>query len=138
MENKKETAYSGKEETLREVLERIQSMRVKRESVSLPCPLMQEKWDWLVVLQCMQDHNLFKSNPHRPPFKEFAAWLKENDMPQWRACMDVRSVSYAYTKIQGTRYPWDGVIWQVPVLKRWRMLYKQLSICLDSLSDNEM
>ena len=129
---------SGKTETLTEVLERIQHMRVKRACLALPCPLMIEDWDWLVVLQCLQDHNLFKSNPQRPPFKEFVAWLTENNVPQVQARMDVRSMSYAHTKIKGTRYPWTDVTWQKPILKRWRMLYKQLSIRLESLSDNNL
>ena len=43
--------------------------------------LMVEDWDWLVVLQCLQDHNLFKSHPQRPPLSDFETWLNDSHIP---------------------------------------------------------
>jgi len=127
-----DTARSGKTESLEEVLTRMQRMWV-RDRFYLMC----EDWDWLVVLQCMQDHRLFKSNPQRPPFAAFSKWLTEHNIPQHLAHCSVRTMSYANNMIDGARYPWTGVEWQPHVLKRWKILYRHLSCRLEKASDNK-
>ena len=116
-----ETARSGKTETLTEVLTRIQRMHTEWYT------LVTEDWDWLVVLQCMQDHNLFKSNPQRPPLSAFVRWMRTQNVPQVLAHCSMRKMSYANNMINGMRYPWAGVTWEPYVLKRWRVLYRTLS-----------
>ena len=135
--NQNETARSGREarhpeshsepETLAEVLERIQRMRVKRAGWEHTFPLIYEDWDWLVVLQCLQDHNLFKSNPKRPPLLSFEVWMHEQNIPQYVAQCTVRSMSRANNHINGARYPWTEVQWEPQIVARWRGLYRQLA-----------
>lgn len=125
--NQNETARSGKTETLTEVLERIQRMRVKRAILNNACPLIIEDWDWLVVLQCLQDHNLFKSNPKRPPLLSFELWMREHNIPQYATKCTMRSMSRANNHIAGARYPWTDVTWEPHILQRWRKLYCTLS-----------
>ena len=135
METKQtDTARSGKTETLTEVLERIQRMRVKRAILNNACPLIIEDWDWLVVLQCLQDHNLFKSNPKRMPFLSFEVWMHENNIPMHHTKCTMRSMSRANNHIGGARYPWAGVQWEPHILARWRGLYRQLDKMLHTLS----
>jgi len=118
--NQNETARSGKTETLTEVLERIQRMHTEWYT------LISEDWDWLVVLQCMQDHGLFKSNPKRPPLGAFVLWLRENKVPQYLAKCSMREMSLANTGIRNARYPWANVMWEPAMLRRWRLLYRHL------------
>ena len=117
-----ETARSGKTETLEQVLERIQRMYIPDRNF-----LMCEHWDWLVVLQCMQDHHMFKSNPKRPPLAAFEKWLHEHDIPQYLAHCSVYEMSLANRGIRNARYPWADVTWEPNVLPRWRRLYKELN-----------
>lgn len=123
-----ETARSGKTETLEQVLTRIQRMHVPNRYI-----LMSEHWDWLVVLQCMQDHHLFKSNPKRPPLAAFEQWLRKQHVPQLLAHCSVREMSYANTGIRGARYPWADVHWEPYVLERWRVLYRTLDKFLSEI-----
>ena len=116
-----ETARSGKTESIKEVLTRIQHARARNSYV-----LMIEDRDWLVVLQCMQDHHLFKSNPKRPPLSAFHDWLEKEGIEQYFARCIVREMSDANKLINGARYPWDDAHMEPGVLKRWRGLYQAL------------
>ena len=100
-----------------------------------PYTLMTEHWDWLVVLQCMQDHGFFKSNPKRPPFAAFEQWLRHHNVPQIRAHCSVRNLTYINNKIAGARYPWTEVKWEPHILKRWRVTYATLATMLKQLQD---
>ena len=124
------TAASGTPETLDHVLERIQHMYIPEHYI-----LVWEDWDWLVVLQCMQDHHLFKENPKRPPFTAFEQWLEQNKVPQLLAHCSERNMRYVNKKIRGARYPWKDVAWEPHVLKRWRVLYRTLDKMLIELQD---
>lgn len=125
-----DTARSGKTETLEQVLERIQRMYIPDHYF-----LMCEHWDWLVVLQCLQDHGLFKTNPKRMPLTEFAAWIHDHGVPQLLAKCTKRTMSYANEAIQLARYPWDGTEWNENVLKRWRILYRTLENMLQNVTN---
>ena len=141
--NQIETARSGKTETLNEVLIRLGYLQSEtpatQEQVLVAILtriqrmhtewyiLMTEHWDWLVVLQCMQDHNLFKSNPKRPPLAAFDQWLHEHNVPQLLAHCSVYEMSLASRNLRNARYPWAGVTWEPYVLDRWRVLYRTLS-----------
>jgi len=147
-----ETARSGKPETLNEVLIRLGYLkpegkatqdellvailtRIQRMHVPKfdDCVLMVEDWDWLVVLQCLQDHGLFKSNPKRPPLSAFAAWVNQHNIQQRLAHCSVREMSTANTGIRNARYPWTGITWEPNVLVRWRLLYRTLDTMLSNL-----
>lgn len=128
-QDQNETARSGKTESLTEVLTRIQGMHTEYYT------LMSEHWDWLVVLQCLQDHNLFKHNPKRPPFAAFEQWLRKQNIPQYIAHCSVRNLTYANNKIAGARYPWTNVAWEPHVLKRWRITYATLAQMLTQFQD---
>ena len=149
--NQNETARSGKTQALREVLEQLGYLKPdqlpENEEQTLvalltgiqhihvgPYTLMSDHADWLVVLQWMQDHHFFKSNPKRPPFREFIQWLQDHQVPQTLAHYDMRAMSYAHNKIGGARYPWTEVQWQPAVLKRWRVLYVRLGNGMKTLS----
>jgi hypothetical protein len=141
--NQIETARSGKTETLNEVLIRLGYLQPEtlatQEQVLVAIltriqrmhtewyTLMTEHWDWLVVLQCMQDNNLFKSNPQRPPLSAFVRWMHAQNVPQVLAHCSMRKMSYANNMINGARYPWTDATWEPYVLKRWRVLYRTLS-----------
>ena len=124
------SAQSGKTETLDQVLERIQRMYIPERLY-----LVWEDWDWLVVLQCMQDHGQFKANQQRPPLAAFERWLRENNVPQYRARCSVRNLTYVNKKIMGARYPWTDVTWEPHILKRWRVLYRALDKMLTEWQD---
>ena len=141
--NADQTARSGKTETLNEVLIRLGYLKPEtpatQEQVLVAIltriqrmhtewyTLMTEHWDWLVVLQCMQDHGFFKSNPARPPFAAFDQWLHEHNVPQLLAHCSVYEMSLASRNLRNARYPWAGVTWEPYVLDRWRVLYRTLS-----------
>lgn len=147
------TAHSGKTETLNEVLIRLGYLnpemqpytqeqilvailsRIQRMHVGL-YTLMSEHWDWLVVLQCLQDHNLFKSNPKRPPLAAFDQWLRQQNIPQLLAHCSVYEMSLANRNIRNARYPWANVTWEPYVLQRWRVLYRTLSKLLTEMEGN--
>ena len=124
------TATGGNPETLDHVLERIQRMYIPERFI-----LVWEDWDWLVVLQCMQDHGLFQSNPKRPPFTAFEQWLEQNQVPQLLAHCSERNMRYVNKKIRGARYPWKDVTWEPHILKRWRVLYRTLDKMFTEFQD---
>ena len=97
--------------------------------------LMVEDWDWLVVLQCLQDHNQFKSHPQRPPLSDFETWLNDNHIPQLLAHCSVYQMSKASRKLCGDRYPWSNTKWNPRTLVRWRVLYRHLERLLKQLTD---
>ena len=133
-----ETAQSGREarhperhsdqKALEPMLERIQRVFIP-ESDFLMC----ESWDWLVVLQWMQDKGLFKRNPKRPPLGAFVQWLEEHQIPQYVTKCSIRELSYAHIGIHGARYPWTDVTWEPYVIERWRMLYRRLDKMLEEM-----
>jgi len=125
-----DTARSGKTETLEQVLTRIQRMWIPDRYI-----LMSEHWDWLVVLQCMQDNDLFTIHPQRMPLTEFTTWLRIHNVPQMLAKCTKRTMSYANDAINGARYPWDDVKWNPYVLERWRILYRTLDNMLQNMSN---
>ena len=128
-QNFNDAARSGKTETLEQVLTCIQRMQTEWYI------LMREHWDWLVVLQCMQDHNLFTSHPQRMPLTEFEAWLRTHNVPQLLAHCSKRTMSYANDAIHGARYPWNDVDWNYAVLERWRFLYRTLDSMLQNVTN---
>ena len=78
------------DEALREVLHKVQWMR-KIVKTDIKVFLVTEDWDWLVIMQCLQDHGLFKLNPKRPPLKAFEEWVRENKVPQLLTICDAES-----------------------------------------------
>lgn len=117
-----ETARTGKTETVTEVLRRIQLRRIPNR-YWLVC----EEWDWLAILQCLQDNGLFKSNPSRPPFAAFERWLREMNVPEIGARYSAYEMSLAYRRIGGAHYPWTEVTVDLGMIRRWRVLYKDLT-----------
>lgn len=140
MTNQKETACGGSEVrrevslteqvTLEQVLERIQRMWIRDRFF-----LMTEDWDWIVVLQCMQDHGLFKSNPKRVPFGAFVTWLKEHKVPQYLTKYSVRNLRHVNKRIAGARHPWSEVTWDRNVPDRWRIIYANLERMFKEIQD---
>ena len=130
--NQNESVQSRTYATVLEVLEVIQRMYIPDYNF-----LMCEDWDWLIVLQCMQAHGLFKSNPKRPPLKDFVEWLRSNNVPQYLAQYSVYEMSLASRHIREVRFPWAGVMWEPYVLKRWRHLYRQLDRMFTNLEENK-
>ena len=123
---KEDRIVSGQmNETLRGILESVQRMR--REENGLTIFLVWDEKDWLVIMQCLQDHGLFKSNPKRPPLKAFEEWVRENQVPQLLTFCDAEEMSLASENLNGARYPWKGVTWKPSILVRWRALYRILS-----------
>lgn len=124
--SKNDSAISseGKEQTL-QVLTRIQRFYINDEFGSIW--LVYEDWDWLAILQWLQDNGLFKNNPTRPPFKAFENWLNENNVPHIRAHYTAYEMSLAHRRIGGARYPWNEVTVDLGMIRRWRILYNQLS-----------
>ena len=148
-----ETARGGKTQTLTELLEqmgfspsKLQSATqdqklvalltsVQRISVNL-YGFMDESWDWLVALQWMQDHGMFKNNPKRPSFAAFKNWLHENNVPQRKEKCSLRSLTHVNQKIAGARFPWKGVMWEPNVLPRWRVMYRLMDRIWLTLSEH--
>ena len=89
--------------------------------------LVCEDWDWLAVMQWLQDNGLVKQNPVRPPLKAFAEWLRENSVPQQHAHYSAYELSLAYRRIGGARYPWTEVKHDLGMIRRWRILYNDLT-----------
>ena len=117
----------GDIQTLPQAMDCIQRLRTKQFY------LIWEDWDWFIVLQCLQDHRLFKSNPKRPPIKAFVQWLNDNSVPQLRTHFDPYQFSLVSRKLCGKRYPWNDADWNPSILRRWRVLYVQLSKILSHL-----
>ena len=122
MTNTNSSATRGQMQQIPNVLNRLQQCTWGRYHTYL----VWEDWDWLVILQCLQDHNLFRSNPQRPPLSAFAAWVKQQNIPQLLAHCTMREMSLANTGIRNARYPWADVAWEPYVLHRWRILYRAL------------
>jgi hypothetical protein len=125
----KQNETATQEERLVAILTHMQCLHTKFYT------LMSGHEDWLVVLQCMQDHGFFKSNPSRPPFAAFEQWLRDHNVPQRLAHCSVRNLTYVNKKIRGARYPWTDVAWEPGVLKRWRVTYDTLAKMLKELKD---
>lgn len=98
--------------------------------------LMVEDRDWLVVMQCLQDHNRFKINHQRPPLKAFVRWLNQQHVPQLLAHCSAERMSEACRQLNSERYPWNNVHWESNLLRRWRILYRQLSHLLEQMEDD--
>ena len=130
MTKDQESARSEKTESLEQVLNRIQRMLVSDGYHHYF--LMGDDWDWLVVLQCLQDNGHFKSHPRRPPFAEFVRWLTEHHVPHYYAHYNARKLSNAYKKIGGAVHPWTNVDLSPHMLLRWRDLYFNLDKMLKS------
>ena len=124
-----ETARSGKTETITEVLTRIQLRRVP-DRYWLVC----EEWDWLAIMQCLQDNGWFKTNPRRPPFAAFERWLQDMNIPVIGAPYSAYEMSLAYRRIEGAHYPWTEVTVDPGMIRRWRILYKDLAQLLSCLT----
>lgn len=103
------------------VLTRVQRMHLKNGMF-----LVTEDWDWLVVMQCLQDHGLFKSNPKRMPLKAFVEWMEQQHVPQLFTTCSANEMSLACRELDGARYPWTDESWEPYVLIRWRLLYRHL------------
>lgn len=152
MATNNETARSGKTETLNEVLIRLGYLkpeqqhtqeqvlvailtRIQRMWIRDQYILMGEHWDWLVVLQCLQNNGLFTTHPQRMPLTEFERWIHSHNVPQMLTQCTKRTMSYANNAIHGARYPWDGVDWEPNVLERWRALYRTLESMLQNVTN---
>ena len=96
--------------------------------------LFSESWDWIVVLQWLQNHGLFKENPHRPPFQAFEDWLQKNHVES-RAPYDAHEMSLAHRRILGARYPWENMMVEPGLLNRWVSLYNELSKLMLEISE---
>lgn len=118
------------DEKLAIALEHIQILLTKNDYF-----LMCEDWDWLVVLQCLQDHGLFQKNPKRMPLTAFIKKLEELNIPVYGVPYDMRSMSYANTKINNMRYPWDGCKTMPDyIIARWQRLYRLLQYIMTELT----
>ena len=122
------------DEQLCEVLERLQRMR-KIVKTDIKVFLVTEDWDWLVIMQCMQDHGLFKVNPERMPYADFETWMSR--MPQYLSECSAIKLARAGRTLHYARYPWKGLEWNPHVLVRWRALYQILSRLLDELNTRD-
>ena len=118
------------DEALREVLHKVQWMR-KIVKTDIKVFLVTEDWDWLVIMECLQDHGIFKVNPERMPFRAFEDWMQ--CMPQYLSECNARKMGHAYNLLSGARYPWKDVDWYPCVLRRWRALYQILDRMLSDL-----
>lgn len=125
---KSDSQSATQEQILVAILFRIQRMYVHDKYI-----LMWEHWDWIVVLQCLQAHGLFKSNPKRPPFAKFIEWLNSHHVPQLLAHYSKRNLIYVNKQIKGKRYPWTDVKWEPNILPRWCKLYDTLDKMLNEL-----
>ena len=125
-----EKMKESKDEQVREVLIRVQRMR-KVVQQDMKVFLVSEDWDWLVIMQCMQDHGLVAQNTVRPPFSAFETWM--DCMPQYLSACNARKMGYAYNMLSGARYPWKEVDWYPYVLRRWRSLYRILDKMLTEM-----
>lgn len=120
-----------KEQVL-QVLTRIQRFYIKHDLGQLW--LVWENWDWLVIMQWLQDNGLFKNNPMRPPLKAFEEWLNENNVPHVRCKYTAYELSLAHRRIGGARYPWNEVKVDLGMIWRWRVLYRYLTILMQEES----
>lgn len=122
------------DEQLREVLHRLQWMR-KIVKDDIKVFLVTEDWDWLVIMECLQDHGMFKVTPERMPYADFEAWMQQ--MPQYLSECSAIKLARAGRTLHYARYPWKGVDWNPHVLVRWRALYRIMSRLLDELDTRD-
>ena len=92
-----------------------------------------EDRDWLVILQWLQDHELFKTNSERPPFAEFAKWVSDN-VPLYLTDCSRPAMSVAYKALNGARYPWKNTQMNPSILVRWRVMYRILDKLWEDVS----
>ena len=116
-------------EALRSVLSRVQRMYIEKDGLKIF--LLWADEDWLVVMQCLQDHGLFKTTPQRPPLKAFERWVQEMAIPLYESECLADEMTLANAPLRGERYPWKSNAWKPFVLVRWRKLYKVLSKLLE-------
>lgn len=118
------------DEKLAIALEHIQIVLTKNDYF-----LLWEDWDWLVVLQCLQDHGLFQKNHKRMPLSAFVKKLEELNIRVYVAHYSMRSMSYANAKINNMRYPWDGCKTMPDyIIARWQRLYRLLQYIMTKLT----
>ena len=96
--------------------------------------LVSEDRDLLPIMQCLQDHGVFKVNPERPPFAEFAQWLETNHVPLFLIECDEMKMSRAHRKLAGARYPWKNTHMHENILMRWRVMYQMLAKMLEEMA----
>ena len=121
------------DEQLRDVLHHLQRMRkIVKEDIKVF--LVTEDWDWLVIMECLQDHGMFKSYTERMPFTDFEIWMRQ--MPQYLSECRARNMGRVYNILSGARYPWRDVDWYPCVLRRWRSLYRILDRMLTELENS--
>ena len=113
-------------DALRSVLDHLQRMHNAKRM------LVADDWDWLVIMQCLQDQGLFKTNPRREPFAAFEAWITNNNMPQYLSQCSAWKMSKAHRAIQTKRYPWKDVTWNPYMLERWRHVYRVFVTLLEA------
>lgn len=111
-------------DALRSVLGSTQ--RVRKIKNGLTIFLVSDDSDWLVIMQCLQDHGLFKYPKKRPPLAAFEKWVRETGMPQTLTICNVYDMSMASRELHGARYPWKDVTCHPEMLRRWRALYQIL------------
>ncbi len=112
-------------EQVLQVLTRIQRFYINHELGHLW--LVWENWDWLAIMQWLQDNGILKNNPKRPPLKAFEEWLNENNVPHVRCNYTAYELSLAHRRIDGARHPWDEVQVDLGMISRWRVLYRYLT-----------
>ena len=122
------------DEQLREVLHHLQRMRkIVKEDIKVF--LVTEDWDWLVIMECLQDHGMFKVTPERMPYADFEIWMRQ--MPQYLSECSAIKLARAGRTLHYARYPWNDVDWNPHVLVRWRALYRILSRQLEELNTRD-
>ncbi len=107
-------------EALRSVLCSIQKMRKVKNGLTIF--LVSDDSDWLVIMQCLQNHGLFRQSS-RPPLKNFVDWMASTQIPQYLTICNQYYMSMASRELKGARYPWRDVTWNPHMLVRWRALY---------------
>ena len=122
------------DEQLRDVLHHLQRMRkIVKEDIKVF--LVTEDWDWLVIMECLQDHGMFKVTPERMPYADFETWMRQ--MPQYLSECSAIKLARAGRTLHYARYPWNDVDWNPQVLVRWRALYRILSRQLEELNTRD-
>ncbi len=121
-------------DALRSVLGSIQRMRKVKNGLTIF--LVSDDSDWLVIMQCLQDHGLFKYPKKRPPLTAFEKWVRETNMPQTLTICNAYDMSMASRELRGVRYPWNGVAFEQEMLPRWRALYQILDKRLSEIEQS--
>lgn len=131
--NLEEAAMCGKREEVVSVLKEIQEWRIRWTGCQYAIYPLCEQWDWLIVLQCLQDNGLIKNYPQRPPIRLFVEWLEENDVQLRTLKCTAYDLSKLSRQFGDARYPWLQVYMDDRDMKRWRVLYQQLQKKLQKL-----